>query len=191
MEIRKGIEQTNSLIHAAMGVGAFFAAAGTWALARMKGARAQRSQISLTLNHVVQQLKEVKTGQETARQEQAKNTWLTLESLNASGYANFQTDEQGATIWVSEGYTDLTRLSLAQARGNGWIGVVDPADQQRVIEEWSDSVRQSRPMTTRYRIRVGGKRVWVEATTGPMRCAMGKVIGFFGRLKATEDQTAT
>jgi PAS domain S-box-containing protein len=69
----------------------------------------------------------------------------------STGKAWFEADIHGKYTYVCRNWTELTGLSLVEARGNGWVLGVHPDDRVKVFEEWEQAVEQDREFLMNYR----------------------------------------
>ncbi len=95
----------------------------------------------------------------------------------------FRADDQGNCIYVNERYCEITGLSMQQALGQGWARALHPDDSQRVIDAWSQSVRDKLPFNIECRYRQpGGGVVWILAQTTRELNESGKIKGYIGSI---------
>jgi len=62
----------------------------------------------------------------------------------------FETDSQGLCIWVNQCYSDLSGLSVEEAKNYGWVTGIYESDRERVVTEWDSAVRQKRMFSLEY-----------------------------------------
>ena len=95
----------------------------------------------------------------------------------------FRTDETGSCIYVNERYCVITGLTLQQALGQGWSRALHPDDSKRVVEAWSEAVRDNHPFSVECRYRQSdGKVVWVLAQATRELNESGKLKGYIGSI---------
>lgn len=64
----------------------------------------------------------------------------------------YECDSNGLCTRVNEKWCELTGLSEQHAVGNGWMKIIHPNDQQRVLRLWDDFVEKDYPFDVNYRI---------------------------------------
>lgn len=102
-----------------------------------------------------------------------------------SALATFEADASGHYIWVSRRWTELTGITLGDAKGRTWEEAVYPLDRQRVTDEWSRAVEEHEsfgPTSFRLQHRRSGDVVWVMAEASPVRNSDGLLIGYVGSI---------
>lgn len=93
----------------------------------------------------------------------------------------FQTDAAGHCLYVNELWCRITGLSLEQARGNGWVQGLHPADRDRVAAEWYEAAQANRLFRLEYRFQTpAGQMVWVLGQAVAETNADGQVSGYIG-----------
>ncbi len=81
----------------------------------------------------------------------------------ASPMGIFVTDDSGDCIYRNRIYQELTGLSAKEAHGTGWSKAVHPEDRTRIVTEWYEAVRESRPYEATFRFkRRDATTVWVH-----------------------------
>lgn len=94
----------------------------------------------------------------------------------------FETDGQGMCTWVNQFYTELTGLSVEDAKNFGWVVGIFEDDRERVVEEWTNAVKQKRVFKFDYGMvncRTS-EYAKVDCTAFPITSVKGEVIGFVG-----------
>jgi len=99
----------------------------------------------------------------------------------ASPIGVFQTNPEGACIFVNDQWCVMAGITPDQAYGNGWAQVLYPDDRELVFETWQRSVNEHYPFKMEYRfMRPDGKVTWVYGQSSEMQDADGTVIGYVG-----------
>lgn len=88
-----------------------------------------------------------------------------MDSDEKTAFARF--GPNGECVWVSEGWTKLTGLSIEEARGFGWESGIEENDRPRVLQNWQLAIAHKR----RYHDTV----IYVNTRTG--QTTKAKVIG--------------
>jgi len=101
----------------------------------------------------------------------------------------FETDETGCCRYVNAHWCELTGLDPDRARGAGWLGAIEPQDQQAVRAEWQAAAMDRRPFVAEFRIPLaeGGFR-WLGATARAVVDQGGRATGFVGTLSDVSDR---
>lgn len=94
----------------------------------------------------------------------------------------FETDGEGMCVWVNQYYTDLTGLSVEDAKNFGWVTGIFEEDRERVIEEWASAVKQRRVFKLDYAMFNSRTSQYskVRCDAFPVTNVKGEVIGFVG-----------
>jgi PAS domain S-box-containing protein len=102
-----------------------------------------------------------------------------------SALATFEADESGQYIWVSRRWTELTGITLADAKGRTWEEAVYSIDRQRVTDEWSRAVAEHEsfgPTSLRLQHKRTAEVIWVIAEASPVRNSDGNLVGYVGSI---------
>ena len=95
----------------------------------------------------------------------------------------FATDPEGACIYVNKKWQEITGLSMAQARGQGWAQALYPQDRDPVFREWQAAIAEDRDFSLEYRFqRHSGGVVWVYGQSSARRDELGNVIAYVGTI---------
>lgn len=91
-----------------------------------------------------------------------------------------ETDAEGMLTHVNARWMAWTDMTLAQARGRGWVFAVHPGDRERVRREWEDAVRDERDGEFEFRyVDSRRKETSVHARSTVVRDDhTGEVIGY-------------
>ncbi|MBF0495004.1 MAG: response regulator [Deltaproteobacteria bacterium] len=93
----------------------------------------------------------------------------------------FRTDAQGTYVFVSDRWSDITGLSIEEAKGTGWARSLHPDDASRIFTGWQNSVAFDSYYEDEWRFkRRTGEISWVLGRAIPERKVDGTVIGFVG-----------
>lgn len=63
---------------------------------------------------------------------------------NTNTKALFETDENGACIWINRAHARLTRFSIHEIMGDGWVNVIAPETRESTYASWHKAVLQKR-----------------------------------------------
>ena len=93
----------------------------------------------------------------------------------------FQTDELGNCLFVNPRWIELTGLTLAQSKGQGWTQAIHPEDRDRVFVEWKRAAREGREFALEYRFQNSqGNINWVFGRVLAIDNDHGNLTGYFG-----------
>ena len=94
----------------------------------------------------------------------------------------WETDAEGSCTRVNGQYAKLSERDTTELTGSGWENFLDPADRERVFDEWHEAVRRRRVFESTYIVRSrSGRRYTVKAVAMPIMTDGGKVVAFIGR----------
>jgi PAS domain S-box-containing protein len=135
---------------------------------RMAADRALRTLNAELENRVRQRTLELRSSEERFR------------SLAESApVGTFRTDARGRCSYVNPAWSELTGLSHEEAIDKGWVRMVHPEDQDRVLSSWGQAVAAGDADAQRFRVRTPGGAVrWVDARAVALRDDGGAVEGF-------------
>ena len=85
-------------------------------------------------------------------------------------------DDAGRCLQASEGWSGLVGRPREAAEGEGWVESVDPADRQRILDDWRQAVASGHPFASEVRLRPEGRGVrWILAQSrAEKRSAWGR-----------------
>jgi len=89
----------------------------------------------------------------------------------------FRTDARGRCSYVNPAWSELTGLSHEEAIDKGWVRMVHPEDQDRVLSSWGQAAGDAHAQRFRVRTPWGAVR-WVDARAVALRDDGGAVEGF-------------
>lgn len=106
----------------------------------------------------------------------------------------FLTNAKGNYEFINERWSEITGLSLAQAKGQGWTKTLHPADKTRVIDTWQRAMAGGKEFSEEYRFkRPDGKVAWLAVNAIALKDTRRTIIGYLGTIsditqtKQTED----
>ena len=100
----------------------------------------------------------------------------------------FQTDEVGNCLFVNPRWTELTGLSLAEAKGQGWTNAIHPDDRDRVFAEWGQASQENREFALEYRFQTIEGIKWVFGRALAIYNEWGSLTGYFGIVTDISEQ---
>jgi PAS domain S-box-containing protein len=93
----------------------------------------------------------------------------------------FRTDEKGAVLYTNPQWQRITGLTLEESIGFGWTRALHPDDKGRILEDWSECLREEKGYSGEFRfLTASGEVRWVSTSTAPIRSVRGKVVGHVG-----------
>lgn len=95
--------------------------------------------------------------------------------VDGTGYV--ETDANGGLIYCNSQFTHWTGMSSEDAAGYGWAASVHEDDRTRIVNEWSNSVKEKRPIDLWYRYKKGDTVIPVHARSVVIRND-NEVLGF-------------
>jgi PAS domain S-box-containing protein len=119
--------------------------------------------------------------------QESKNRFKTLSEASPLGI--FEANSAGKNIYVNRRWCQLTGLSSAEAKGDGWVRAIHPDDIQRVFQEWEEAKRKETFLSSEYRmVRPTGEEFWVFAQAGAIRGENGEIMGYVGAIADISEQ---
>jgi len=107
--------------------------------------------------------------------------YQTLAELSPVGI--FHSDAAGHYSYVNERWCQITSLPADEARGDGWMSALTPADAERVVHEWQRVVRGGLVFGAEYRVRRrDGSVRWVLGQAFPETDPEAGVVGYMGTI---------
>lgn len=101
------------------------------------------------------------------------------------------TDPNGGCEVVSANWTKYTGQALEDARGNGWLEVIQPEDRGRVVDALRVALNSQRSLYLHYRVRrPDGSTRWVLHDASIRILPSGKPNGLIGTLTDESDHAA-
>lgn len=120
-----------------------------------------------------------------------KNTEIALKEsqrkyqnlTEASPAIIFNADVSGNWLDTNRRWSDLTGLSSASARHQGWTEALHPEDRDRILQEWQQTVAAAKSNYFEYRLlRRNGKVAWVISQVLPEFDEKNQLRGFVGTI---------
>lgn len=100
----------------------------------------------------------------------------------------FCADALGNCTYVNERWSELTGCTVEEALHKDWRVAIHPEDPERIVREWSDSVRQNRAFKSECRIlRPDGSTLIVLGQAAPKTNQRGEVVGYVGTITDITD----
>jgi PAS domain S-box-containing protein len=95
----------------------------------------------------------------------------------------FRTDNQGQCLYVNERWCEMTGLTFAEARQDGWAQTLHPDDRERVFAQWYDCAQNNLPFQSEYRFQKrNGEITWVVGQAVAEQGTEGETIGYVGSI---------
>ncbi len=93
----------------------------------------------------------------------------------------FHAEPNGDNVFVNESWCEMAGMSLEEARGQGWLGAVHPADRERVGAGWRDAIARGATSAAEFRFqRPDDSIIWLQGNAAPLRDGAGEVTGYIG-----------
>lgn len=87
--------------------------------------------------------------------------------VDGTGYV--ETNKDGGLIYCNTQFIHWTGMSLEDAKGYGWATAIHPDDRARVIHDWSNAVKEERPVDLWYRYSFNNVETAVHARSVVVR----------------------
>lgn len=112
---------------------------------------------------------------------ESEQRYHTLTEVSPVGI--FRTDNTGYTTYVNPYWSQLSGLTLEEAKGDGWLMAVHPEDKVRVINGWTKDAKTQLISTSEYRfLRKDGSVSWVMGQAIPEFNIKNEVVGYVGTI---------
>ncbi len=99
----------------------------------------------------------------------------------------FITDAGGKWIYSNTQWTTMTGLSANDSMANGWRNAIHPDDKARILENWSQFLRDHTNFSSEFRLKTpAGDVRWVSCSTAPVQyeaAGTGQSAGFVGAFR--------
>lgn len=93
----------------------------------------------------------------------------------------FQTDLEGACVYMNEAGCEMAGLTMEEALGEGWTRAIHPDDLEAVLAAWGAAEQEGHPFVSEHRfLQEDGEIRWVVATAVQFPDAEGNPTGFLG-----------
>ncbi len=93
----------------------------------------------------------------------------------------YLTDSAGDCTYVNRKWSEMSGMTLEQARGKGWIRGLHPADRESIGEKWYRALASDGRWGFEYRFLAPDQSLtWVFGTAAPIRDENGAVRGYVG-----------
>lgn len=109
-------------------------------------------------------------------------------NLDSDPYrALFETDADGANLWVNKTYLRWVNRSMQELLGWGWLACISDSDRERVREEWLSCVRERRQFQARYHlVDSAGERIEVDCHVVPIPEGASVVERYVGVIRRVD-----
>lgn len=106
--------------------------------------------------------------------------------VDGTGYV--ETNKEGGLIYCNTQFVHWTGMSLDEAKGFGWVSAIHPNDRARVVHDWTNSVKEQRPLDLWFRYKFNTLETPVHARTVVVRDDQrdGEVLGFIALIVPIE-----
>jgi PAS domain S-box-containing protein len=95
----------------------------------------------------------------------------------------FYTDPGGNYLYVNRRWLDQTGMTILDALGDGWLGIIDETERKAVAASWRKAVRKKAPWSREFQLtRRSGANSRAVAIATPMPDSSGKNTGYIGVL---------
>lgn len=100
--------------------------------------------------------------------------------MEVDGTGYIETNKDGGLIYCNTQFVHWTGMSVDDAKGYGWASAIHPDDRARVVHDWTNSVKEERPIDLWYRYKYNSVETAVHARSVVVRDHhdSGEVLGF-------------
>ncbi|MGF1460924.1 MAG: PAS domain S-box protein [Leptolyngbyaceae cyanobacterium] len=117
----------------------------------------------------------------------SEQRYATLAATVPVGLYRF--DPRGRCTYINQRLSQITGFSMDAALGSGWPTILHPADRDRVLAQWQQTLQQQCPFEMELRLQhADGRVVWIYEYCVPERDASGRVIGYVGTVTDISDR---
>lgn len=107
--------------------------------------------------------------------------------VDNTGYV--ETNKDGGLLYCNTQFTHWTGLNAEEAKGFGWATAIHPEDRARVVTDWTNSVKEERPIDLWYRYKRDSVVTPVHARSVVVRDdSANKVLGFVALIVPVENE---
>jgi len=104
----------------------------------------------------------------------------------------FETDADGACVFVNDEWCRITGMGRDAAMGDGWAAALHPDDAPAVYAKWVKTAGMGKPFAMEYRFRTPkGETRWVIGRSTPIRGDDGKVVSHVGSVSDITERHRT
>jgi PAS domain S-box-containing protein len=101
----------------------------------------------------------------------------------------WRADPHGLIDYHNAAWYDYTGLTVEQSRGTGWTNAIHPADADRALSRWVDSIHQGLPYEVEMRLLgSAGEYRWFLVRGRPLAALDGSIASWFGTATDIETQ---
>jgi PAS domain S-box-containing protein len=87
--------------------------------------------------------------------------------VDGTGYV--ETNKEGGLIYCNTQFVHWTGMSIDDAKGYGWASAIHPDDRARVVNDWTNAVKEQRPIDLWYRYKYNSVITSVHARSVVVR----------------------
>jgi PAS domain S-box-containing protein len=114
----------------------------------------------------------------TERKRAEDRTRLIIDTVPAQLWTE---SPEGVVDFVNRRWVDYTGMTLEQAVGWGWTGMVHPDDIERVLTKWRTLISEGKPREIESRLRRSdGEYRWFLSRVCPLVDRSGHILGWYG-----------
>ncbi len=112
---------------------------------------------------------------------ESERRYHTLTEVSPVGI--FRTDVTGYTTYVNPYWSQLSGLTIEDAKGDGWLKAVHPEDKKLLIKKWNEDAKTKQVSISEYRfLREDGSVAWVMGQAIPEYNIKNEVVGYVGTI---------
>jgi PAS domain S-box-containing protein len=114
----------------------------------------------------------------TSAREAEDRTRLIIDTVPAQLWTE---SPEGVVDFVNRRWVDYTGMTLEQAVGSGWTGMVHPDDIERVLRKWRTLISEGKPREIESRLRRSdGAYRWFLSRVCPLVDRSGHILAWYG-----------
>jgi PAS domain S-box-containing protein len=114
----------------------------------------------------------------TSSKEAEDRTRLIIDTVPAQLWTE---SPEGVVDFVNRRWVDYTGMTLEEAVGSGWTGMVHPDDIERVLSKWRTLISEGKPREIESRLRRSdGAYRWFLSRCYPLVDRAGHILGWYG-----------
>ncbi len=136
--------------------------------------------LSIDISNVYHELRLRKQAEIALQESQQRYASLAM----AAPVGIFRTDAEGRCVYVNEGWSEMTGMTLEEARGYGWSQALHPEDCPMIQAEWYRCATDNIPFRLEYRFQrlTDGKVTWVYGQAVAEHNIDGEITGYVGTI---------